>query len=258
MLSSTAMDDSVPEQERAAADTALIAHRELCIPKGSRFFTTHKNEACAKTLQSFVREFLEGRDLIRFNFKGEKMQENRLERDVRVAAASEVVKVELAAGSVVYYAIFGPALALVKLVKDMQGVAEIVLLIDLFLHRILEDPSMITRLVSDRGDVPITFVSGTHLEKKLQGLSKAAAAIRENNAEVDIDIDASAVANNLRLQAEKRHGHVLGWPAARAEGEGDRAVLQGRCHWRGPGRRQEAEPRDDGRQHSSRAQRQPR
>mmetsp|Transcript_32675 Transcript_32675/g.80192 ORF Transcript_32675/g.80192 Transcript_32675/m.80192 type:complete len:206 (+) Transcript_32675:684-1301(+) len=139
MLSSTAMDDSVPEQERAAADTALIAHRELCIPKGSRFFTTHKNEACAKTLQSFVREFLEGRDLIRFNFKGEKMQENRLERDVRVAAASEVVKVELAAGSVVYYAIFGPALALVKLVKDMQGVAEIVLLNQALGYNTLKD-----------------------------------------------------------------------------------------------------------------------
>ena len=201
MLSSSAMDGSLTAEEREGAELALVAHKELCNPKGSRFFTTHKNAFMARALLGHVKNFLDGRQLVRANVKGEKAPENRLEKSVREATASDVVKHELRAHTVMYHTIFGPALALVGHVQDLQGVADVVRAIEAFLLRMLNEKGLIEDLIEDGGEQPRTFIDGTHLERRLTGLSKASAAIRVLCHKLNAPLDNTEVVNNLKIQA---------------------------------------------------------
>ena len=97
--------------------------------------------------------------------------------------------------------LFGPALALVGHVQDLQGVAEVIQQVDKFFVRLLNDKELIPKLIADEGGKPTTFLQGSHLERYLTELSKPAAAIRNQVRKVHQQLDASEVNNNLRIQA---------------------------------------------------------
>jgi hypothetical protein len=193
------LDESRSEEERQDAELALSAHKELQKVKGERFWTTHKNAACACVLRRWVLEFLTERKKIKDTVRGYRGVENKLEKDVREMADNQIVRTELKAHSVFYFGLFAPALALVKTLRDQQGVAEVICLMEAFLVSLINRPETMKSMLAGGGKEPVTFLRGSYLATRVSGPTETTASIWVHNTRAeDIDNDVLAV---LLLQA---------------------------------------------------------